>query len=394
MIFNKETIKYKTELLDNIEKSQNILHGVLEKNLNCEYTLQKIERPWNPGGGCTLFECKTKENHFFLKVKSENCKVESKLESEDQWIDEPALKHEAFMLGKIKNSFVPQLIFFEISGGFQFLAIEWLVPFEKAIESFDIDETVNVWDKISEITKDLFERDIVHTDIHEKNICFRNTIPVLCDFEEARILKQNCSFAKSLDVVGENKYGNVGEFPINYGVKGKSCLERLKNVFQEIISRKLISFLEDCEFSCDCEFNKDILQEPDKRIYQPISINGKLFSGQRIESNYRYMVIEKVIKYFSKLNHSKLNYLDIGCNMGRFCIRMSKLPTVAKSFGVDAFKNYITSAKALAFLDKTACNVQFATIICGEDKLQNIIPQADIISVLSVYHHIEKRRNF
>ncbi len=395
MIFNEETIKYKTEFLDTIEENENILHDVLKRNLNCEYKLQKLERPWNPGGGCTLFECTTKENHFFLKVKSKSCKVESKLESEDKWLDEPALQHEFGMIERIKTDFVPRLIFFEISGGFQFLALEWLVPFEKAIDCFNIDEIINIWGEIYSMTEELYKLNIVHTDIHEKNICFRNSTPILCDFEESRSLKQNCSFAESLDVSGRNKYGDVGDFPLSHGLKGRTCLNRLYKVFQEIISYKLTTFLEECQFSCDCEFNKDTLQQPDQRIYQSVMINGKSFSGQRIESNYRYLIINKMIDYFYKVNNNnKLNYLDIGCNMGRFCIKMAKSSYIAKSTGVDAFKNYVTAARALAFLDAQASNVKFTTAICGEDSLKSIIPQADIISVLSVYHHIKKKTEF
>ncbi len=106
--------------------------------------------------------------------------VESKLEKEKSFIEIPSIRNEYNFIKKVKDEIgfenVPGVIFYEESEGFGFLATEWLESFEDAMECMNIEETIQVYNRIHNFVKSLFRNNILHTDIHENNIRFRGKI--------------------------------------------------------------------------------------------------------------------------------------------------------------------------------------------------------------------------
>lgn len=184
-------------------------------------------------GGSQNFLVVSGVERFFLKAKHKSLLVESALESEPAFSTIPALQNEyAFLQALSTSQHVPAVRGFVEQGDYMFLATEVLQSFE-AINTFSPMQIVEAYQQLVVFVRELYDRGIVHTDIHEKNICFRGSVPVLIDFEEARLLRQGIPFETSLDVVGQNDVDNVGEFPALEvdSIKGLTCLKRLKEAF-------------------------------------------------------------------------------------------------------------------------------------------------------------------
>jgi hypothetical protein len=236
--------------------------------------------------------------------------------------------------------------------------------------------------------RELFSRNIVHTDLHEYNLCFRGSQLVLVDFEEARVLKQDVAFEASLDVVGRNKYGNVGEIPTSEGrIPGLTCLARLKEVFKHHIRQGLPNLVSNSSFGQDCSYNLDQLQEPDGRIYQSLTFDDFKIAGQRPVSDSRLRLLAFLFRRLA-LKVGAIRHLDVGCNMGAFCFRAAQLRCVQETVGVDAADNYVHIAKALAVLYYDGKKMRFRRMLCGQDMLADVFAGTNVVTMFSVYHHL------
>ena len=236
MQFNSVALAKKIEHLDKILSRKGLLEKVLASFAQgAAYDFDMVPRPWEPGGGSTLFRVRFKDSHYFLKVKHLSVTVESKLESEKTFPNVASLKNEYEFLKRFKplSINVPQTFLYVEEDGFGFLLQESLTPFTEAIKTLTAPELVDAYRQIEAFAETMFVQGVVHTDIHELNIMFRGKTPVLIDFEEARHLNQGCEFTQSLDYSGRNPCGNVGEMPRGEGRQpGWTCLERLRQVFK------------------------------------------------------------------------------------------------------------------------------------------------------------------
>ena len=405
MQFSNDIIQNKMKYINVVDKNTSILNKILKKYINGNFKIQQIEREWFPGGGSNLFKIVTKNKNYFLKVMCLKIFIESKLEKEKKFLKIPSIKNEYFFIKEIKKfniDNIPRIVFYDELENYGFLATEWLEPFEKTIKYMNIDEIIEAYIKIYNFVKSLFENNIIHTDIHEKNIRFRGKIPVMIDYGEARYFRQDTSFEKSLDYAGINKYGNVGKMPIsnNNQVNGHTCLKRLKLVFDSYMEKKLLEYSQKCNFGDNCPFNKDILQQPDDRVYQSIKYKGLNIEGQRPGDDRREKFVKFVCKYYSE-KFNKLTYIDIGSNIGAFCFKVAELPRVERIFGVEAFKNYIRFAEGVRFILNSG-KIMFCNLVCGKDDIykkicefdNNIISKKILVTILSTYHHIENKEFF
>ncbi len=255
-------------------------------------------------------------------------------------------------------------------------------------------QVLDAWDQVEGAAECLFDLGLVHTDIHEHNICFRGNQVVLIDFEDARRLRQDLPFLNSLDMVGANKYGKVGDFPDVKGrIKGLTCLNRLRHVFESALRKQhLPKLLAKCKFDNECPFNKDLLQKPDNRLYQSLDFPGLRKSGQRPMYDCRQAMFTYLMRRWA-CRIPRIRHLDIGSNLGVFCLRAADLSFVERSTGVEAYADYVNVAQALAFIFWRP-KARFLNAICGEVDLAGLAGPADAITMLSVYHHIPNKKRF
>ncbi len=398
MLFNQTVLDNKTTYLDCILKSEALLRKILKdfsEPSGGEYEYEPVKRPWDPGGGSTLFAIRMGSQRFFLKVKSCKVLVESKLEKEDSFSDIPSLRNEYLWLQRVKDLSpnTPKFFRYAEEDGFAFLLLEHLSPFKNVVERLNAKELLEVYEQIEGTTRKLHEMGVVHTDIHENNIMFRGTIPVLVDFEEARTLCQQVPFEKSLDVAGENAWGNVGRMPQEDGaVPGYTCLNRLKKIFQHLMLPRLDELASQCNFDCSCPFLNALDHGQDERVYQSINVPGYSIEGQRPLCDKR---IEFLIKVADRLFQKPFTHLDIGSNLGRFNIEISKCNKVKKSIGVEGYEKYVDLARILAFLSDCS-KARFVRTECGRESLSGLLGEEDIdlVTVYSVYHHIVNKKAF
>lgn len=396
MLFHKKSLENKLNYLDLALYKPAIIEEVVRKNVPNFARLVPMPRVWEPGGGSTLFKVETFGNgEYLLKVKSKYCEVESQLESERSPISKSSLKNEYDFIEEIKVSkcsYFPRALFFEEADELHFLAIEWLTPFVSEWKNKSVEVLLKNSADIEAAIKELFDRGIVHTDIHEHNLCYRGDQIVIVDFEEARFLKQEVEFSKSLDVAGENQYGNVGDFPkIEGGVQGLTCFSRLDRVLKNCIKQSLIDNIEKYNFDNNCDFNLDQLQNEDKRIYQSLNFDGLVISGQRPQNDRRLSIIHAVFKQIAK--RVPIYHLDIGSNLGIFCFNISKYNNVNSSIGIEAFKEYVWVARALKHIFNYK-KISFHNIVCGDESLELISEKFNVVTMFSVYHHVANKKSF
>lgn len=403
MLFDPESLKNKTQYLDAILGKTEIVNDIVSNYIAGSFQLTHIPRIWEPGGGATLFRIDSEDSCFLLKVKHASVWVESRLECDPNYLRIPSLGNENNFLQKLGSyNWVPKVLFYHEEHEYQFLAVEWLSTFNQATIDMSVEQLISAWESLSGAVNSLFALEIVHTDIHEHNICFRNGQVVLCDLEEARYLKQAVPFEESLDVCGSNRYGNVGQTPQNEGmIKGYSCLNRLKQLFKSMIKKKLPDFLTESNFDSSCPFNLDELQEPDSRIYQSIDTPDYQLAGQRPQKDERMALFSYLLGKLGQKNGA-ITHLDLGSNMGSFCFQASRLTFVAKSIGLEAYNKYVTASSALRFLYDYP-KTYFYEFICGKDTFaslfaspkfltdHNVPPKIDLVTMLSVYHHIQAK---
>ena len=301
MQFNQAALDAKMQHLDEIKKQPELLSRVLYRNLKCNYKLVEQTRVWTGGGG-TPYIIETDQGKIFLKVKHKEVTVESKLEEECDFINEPCLEHEKHMVEKAKAYGVrtPQIVFFDEEKEFQFLATEFISEsLEEALEQAPLDEVLILWNSLMENVRLLFEAGIVHSDIHELNIRVKDKKAVLLDFEEARELKQDCKFEKSLDYVGKSSSSSLGEFPLayrqEYDVKLNSLL-RMRQVFRKYVIPKVSEYIKECNYDSSNGICIAIDHGHSELTYQSISTKWLTVKGQREQNDNRPKLIWSIMK--------------------------------------------------------------------------------------------------
>jgi GT2 family glycosyltransferase/tRNA A-37 threonylcarbamoyl transferase component Bud32 len=396
MQFNEAALASKRQYLDGILSNEPLLNKVFSEFAGgAPYQYAVIPRPWNPGGGATLFSLTAGSTRAFVKVKHRSVLVESKLESEPAFSRTASLAHEAGMLQQLRGvtRHLPTLLKYVEEDGYGFLFLEPLASFAETIRTMGACQVVQVYQHVERAVRDLFDHGIVHTDVHENNVLFRGMEPVLVDFEEARRLSQSVPFEESLDVTGANQYGDVGEMPSEQGfLKGRTCLTRLKQVFEQLVRDRLESLIKACNFDSSCPFLTALDHGRDDRIYQSINLPGISIEGQRPLFDSR---IRQIAGMADRLFTGPYVHLDIGSNLGRFNLELARHPRVRKSIGVEAYDKYVDLSIVLAFLSGTG-NAEFFCAECGKDSLADLLREerVDLVTIYSVYHHIKDKTRF
>jgi len=86
------------------------------------------------------------------------------------------------------------------------------------------------------------------------------------------------------------------------------------------------------------------------------------------------------------LDFSPNSLLDIGCNIGSFCFRFCSQFDGLAALGIDADRDVIAAANAIARLFRID-RVEFSTREFGTDEDRDL-PQSDVVCCLSLLHHI------
>lgn len=363
MLFDPDALRNKTLFLDAILRKPDLLEKVISRHLRGSFRHTLIPRVWEPGGGATLFRIESGEAPLFLKVKHKDVYIESRLEGEPDFLRKPSLKNEYDFLCLLSGKSYVEPVFFDEEESFQFLALEWLEPFHSATQNMTAARLLDVWQQITGAVRVLYNTDVVHTDVHEQNICFRDGTPVLVDFEEARFLHQDAAFEDSLDVIGANRFGSIGEFPPTQGsINGLTCLRRLRQVFKSLIRKQLPGLVEEANFDNACPYNLDEFQEPDPRAYQSLDFPDLRIEGQRPRQDLRQLFFGYLLCK-SGCEEGTVSHVDLGSNLGMFCFEAAGYPFVSSSIGLEAFQKYVDIANILAFLYDLS-KTRFATFIC------------------------------
>lgn len=396
MQFNPICLDTKLRHLDAILAEPEVLQRVLARCTSGQpATVAHQRRPWEPGGGSTLFTVRVGIQSYFLKVKKLAVTVESRLESEASFSVVPSLRNEFQMLQRVKDlgPNTPQSFQYFEEAGYGFLFLEPLTSFTAAAGQLEAEEWVAAYDQIEKLLRAMHSRGLVHTDVHELNLMFRGKTPVVVDFEEARELAQDVPFESSLDYIGENTFGNVGEMPAGPDrVPGLTCLKRLREVFKQRVRASLEPLIRQCNFDSSCPFLAALDHGRDNRIYQSIDLDGIQVAGQRPLTDTR---IQQVLGVIQRHFDHPITHLDIGSNLGRFNLELTRSDAVASSYGVEAFEPYVRLARVLAFLaDNTRAH--FLCAECGNDRLAELVngQKVDCITIYSVYHHIRNKTAF
>ena len=330
MQFNPHALDRKQAHLDAILRDPERLRRVVSALLpGTPFQLTALPRPWEPGGGATLFRVTTGSASYFLKVKHLSVTVESKLEGELGFSPVPSLRNEREQLTRLAGLMgVPAVQGYCEDGDDAFLLLEWLTPWAAVVPTFGAGALTRAWYALEATVRALYDRGIVHTDIHEHNLMFRGDTPVLVDFEEARALMQPEPFEQSLDVIGQTAFGDVGAMPAGDGrPAGFTCLTRLRGLFETQVIAKLEPLIKACNFDSACPFLATLDHGKDERIYQSIKVPGLCIEGQRPVDDPRIAVIAAV---GARLFDRPYTHLDIGSNLGRFNLEMAQQPSVRR----------------------------------------------------------------
>jgi len=392
VIFYEDVIRRKSAALDRLADRAPHIVVDLANLFGDVANVHVIQRPWYPGGGALLLSAIIDGEPAFIKVKEKTLLVESRLECEERFSTQGALKNEATFCNLLAGDpNVPKLKTYREDDIYGYAVFEYLDCFAKGIQELDAHERYQAFRQIEALTRRLYEHGIVHTDVHENNVLFRGKTPVLCDFEEARLLVQQVPFEQSLDYVGENRYGNVGEFPPGYGRGGFTCIDRLREVFKPLIQERLQELLDKCHFSDDCPFNADTLREKDERIYQSIEVGGNKIAGQRPVHDHRHEILTRLLLVLAEQLGNRMHVVDIGSNLGTLSLTAGRSDSVARVTGLEAFADYVKVSEILAFLSDQK-KLHFAIHQAGSDPLP--AEPIDVLLLFSVYHHIRKKDAF
>lgn len=398
MQFDDISLCNKKKYLDIILSKPDIIQKVISRNINGDWTIEEIPRVWEPGGGSTLFKLEASGKKYVLKIKHRSVTVESKLEEEANFIKESSLEHEKNMLKMIDEEFVPQILFWDEEEEMQFLAMEYIeLSLIEYISSASISEVLRIWTNLDNVVKKLYDKDIVHCDLHENNIrCRQNGDIVLIDFEESRKLKQNTTFEESLDYVGMNDNSKLGEFPhwkhnLDFSTK-YNCLNRMKDVFKQYIIKLLPIIVSECNYDSTNGICTALDHGKSDKVYQSINTKYMKVEGQRGFGDNRVDVLKQIVDIlFEKENFT---FVDIGSNNGNFCRAIAEQNSKgAYCIGLEGFSKFNVLARALSFIEDY--NIKFIDFVCGEDDFSDIsINHPCIVSICSVWHHIQNKEIF
>jgi len=392
MRFDPEALRNKRAHLDRVLELPWIIDDVLRRNLGGACTWTPLDRPWEPGGGSTLLRVDSDTGPLLLKVKHRSVWIESALESEPGFSRKPSLSNEHEFLTSLRGDWLPRVRFFEEEEDFQFEALEWLEPFESASRKLPVAALLSAWQALQDAVHSLFDQGVVHTDLHEGNLCLRGEQIVIIDFEEARRLPQPGPFEASLDACGESALGNVGAHPVSDDYAPRwTCLARLEQVFRERVAERLPELLERCAYDRDCAFNRDPLQQPDSRVYQSVALGELRLEGQRPQRDGRIDLVCSLLRGLGR-ELGPLQYLDVGSNLGAFCIAAAREPGVARAIGIEAAPEFVLAARAIAFVQ--GADAEFHERVCGRDPIAGEFAGTQVVTLLSVYHHLESKDAF
>lgn len=398
MQFNPQALSEKTKHFDEIKQHRAVLKNVIARNLGDDFEIAENQPIWR-GGGATTYIVRTAQMKVFLKVKNRSVCVESKLEEEPAFIDEPSVEHEAKMLEAARNAGVgvPETVFFDSEGDFQFLATSYIgSALLEYLEKTTVEETLNIWDELIQYVRRLFDAGIIHSDLHEHNMRVDNGHLVLIDFEEARFLRQNCEFEQSLDYRGSNGISSLGTFPFadkqDFSVKTNSLL-RMRQVFKKFLAPKTAAYVRECNYDSSNGICAALDHGKSELTYQ--SIRNDFFSvkGQRGMEDCRPDLLEAVLRILSA--NRNWTFVDIGSNNGLFCREISKrFGGQIRTIGLEGFHGFNVLAKALAFLEDCR-NSSYVDFLCGDDDLQALGIGGDcFMTICSVWHHIQNKEAF
>ncbi|MDR2801001.1 MAG: methyltransferase domain-containing protein [Desulfovibrio sp.] len=394
MKFNAAVIKLKKRWLDSAPLT--VARKAAEQFLQgAPIRLTPVQRPWNPGGGSQLFVAGSDNGEScFIKVKHRSILVESALESEPDFSQIPSLENECNFLRELAHSpHVPRVLGFAEIDDYLAIATESLAPFP-AVQGLSPVQIVEAFRQLYAFVRVMFEMGMVHTDIHEKNICFRDdATPVLIDFEEARHKKQMVPFESSLDVTGHCGDDTVGEFPVlsETDIPGYTCLQRLKDVFRREMKGRLPSYLAECNFDNSSSYNLDAKQQPDERIYQSVNLPDCRVEGQRPLRDERLKQVNDALVYAHSLLGRPLHVVDLGSNMGMTSFFCADSHLAGSVIGLEADARYVEAAGVLSFYSGHDQTVDFTQYLAGA------VPyswETDVLLMLSVYHHISDKDAF
>jgi len=397
MRFDENVLNEKVRNLDLVLRQPGLIDRALDAMLGSRSPVswEIVPRPWSPGGGATLVRVHAGADRLFLKIKSLRVGVESLLECENTAPQVPSLLNEQNYLERLAGDpRVPRVEGSVQLDGFAFLLLEELTSSATWLEVASAEAILKAWEDLAGLARKLHSMGLVHTDIHEGNVLFRGDQAVLCDFEECRSLEQNLPFEESLDAVGENRFGDVGDMPTVAGaLPGKTCLSRLRKVWRAAMIRNLPDLLKQCNFDSSCPFLNALDHGKDDRIYQSIAVDGLVVSGQRPVEDRR---IPFLLKCFSELMGGPFTHLDVGANLGRFNIELARSGKVRRSVGVEAFERYVALGRCLAFLDEVEDKVELYAAECGNDLISSLVEPGsiDCVTIYSVYHHIHDKQTF
>lgn len=398
MQFNQITLDAKIQHLDEIKKYPDVLSHVLDRNIKGKFVITEQSRIWTGGGG-TPYVIETEHGKFFLKVKHKDVTVESKLEEEDSFIHEPCIFHEKQMIERACSVGVraPKIFFFDEDSGFQFLATEFIPEsLEEALSRASLEEILELWEDLKKNVRILFNSEIVHSDIHELNLRVDNNRIVIIDFEEARELKQDCKFEKSLDYVGKNNKSSLGEFPLADRQKYKmrlNSLLRMREVFNKYLIPKVSEYIKECNYDSSNGICITIDHGYSDLTYQSIQNEWISVKGQREQKDNRPKLIWSIMKCLGATDDYTL--IDVGSNNGLFCREISQYSEgTVRGIGLEGFRKFNILARALAMME--GCdNVEYYDFLCGKDDLADLnITNHCFMSICSVWHHIQDKAIF
>ncbi|MFA5967465.1 MAG: phosphotransferase [Patescibacteria group bacterium] len=390
MQHNPVALANKEKYLDVILAKPDLILAALNK-LGIPGTWQSLSRIWSPGGGSSLFKITSGGTTYFMKAKHISVTVESKLEAESAFILLPSLKNEYDFLQKYQTSpHVPKVIGYTELSGFSFLIIESLTRFDDSMATLSPEEIITCYQQLKQFVRQIFANQDIHTDLHEKNIMFREKIPVIVDWEEARHLPQTTDFANSLDVKGYNYLGNTGQTPmvVPNMIAGHPCLNKLKNVFQNRLKTKISQLASTAAYNSATGICRSLDHGLKSESYQTIKLPGLWLPGQRPARDLRLGLVKSLLTIvWGKQN---ITFIDIGSNLGTLTRAVSQLPFVQSSRGIEGVSAYNRLARLLNFIDGND-RTEFYDLTCGNDDITPAITHQSriVYGMLSVYHHIE-----
>lgn len=396
MLFNQVSVKNKLENKDKILEEEELFHSVVSEYMMSDFEINPVDRIWD-GGGASLFILQEGDRKIFLKVKSSNVMVESQLEEEEGFIDESALFHEYKMLTRARKAGVnvPDIVFFVQRGGYDFLAIEYIADtLLDALKQVELEEEMQIWDKLVKNVNRLYDAGIVHCDLHEKNIRYADGNVYLIDFEDARFLHQSTTFEKSLDYIGYNNVTTLGKYPLymeqDYTIP-YNCLSRLKEVFNEIIAEKAFEYTKMCNYDSTNGICTTLDHGRSNKIYQGIRTKYFVIGGQR-SANNRIRIITRICEI---LLDNRFAFVDIGSNNGLFGREIAKhVKNATRCIGLEGFHNFNVLARSIAFIEDIY-KTEYYDFVCGEDDISKLHINGPVaLSICSVWHHIKEKEKF